>query len=432
VRRLHRCVVVCCVDNNKSNNKELKMKNNFILSSSLASVILIASSSVSAAVDSAAAKVELRSSCTENNQIIDNCFTGFPELTNWMSTIRKPDISNPLQVDIGAGTYSGGLIPGTEISLPDINITCNPGSGYSGYTSFNGAGNNQTILSGTGSGGSSALNITNCTDLSFSDLKITTSFYGGIYWNGGGNSRWTNIEVDTRGRAWAEPACGTERGTHYWYSSKINVQGVFTIAEPYLATCDETWFFGSEIKVSVPEGLYGGGAVTAHSNGIIHVYGSNIRVFTESGGLVPAAFAGGTSFGGAGGGEIHIHGTGIDVISATGKNITALRVKDGGFIHADSSAYVMKSTGIKTRIKNDAGTVKAAYHWAQSNQPPEVVSENGADIFVETNCDEVSCHNVDTGLETHLLIYNENCAVAGHGPWFDVVTRKCRGDMSVN
>ena len=395
---------------------------------SIASALLLGASSASAAIDSAAAKVELRQSCTENGASLDNCFTGFPELINWMSTVRQPNAENPLQVNIGPGTFDGGVIPGTTISIPDINISCNPSGGYTGYTSFQGSGNNQTTIKGTGSGGSSAVNISNCTELSFSDLKLTTNFYGGVYWNGGGNSRWNNVEVDTNGRAWAEITCGAERGNHYWYSSKINTNSVFGIADTYRASCDETWFFGSEVKATIPQGqgaLATSGVVSAYSNGIIHLYGSNLRSISDGSSSAPAA----NSFSG---GEIHIHGTGIDVISTSGNDVVALKAGSGGLIHADVSAYVMQTSGSKTRILNNGGTVKAPYQWGQNNQPPQVVSDNGADMIVETHCDPVSCHDEDTGTETHLLIYNENCDVAGHGPWFDVVTRKCRGDMTPN
>jgi hypothetical protein len=101
-------------------------------------------------------------------------------------------------------------------------------------------------------------------------------------------------------------------------------------------------------------------------------------------------------------------------------------------IHADVSAYNLKTSGSVTRISNLGGSVKAPYRWAQDNQPPSVISDNGADMAVETNCDDTSCHDQDTGPETHLLIYNDNCQVGNHGPWFDVVTGRCRGDMGIN
>ncbi|MCW9048306.1 MAG: hypothetical protein OQK46_09545 [Gammaproteobacteria bacterium] len=400
------------------------MKKLFLTSACLSS--LLATASINAAIDDNASSVTLNKSCTINSINQDNCFTSYNSLKNWISSKRKPDESTPLEVNIGPGTFEG-------TPAPDINLTCNPAEGFTGYIAFNGAGSKQSILKGTGSPSASSINIKNCTHLNFTNLKVETNFYGGIYWSGGGQSKWVDVEVDTMARAWAEPVCGAERGQHYWYSSKISATAIFSIALPYSASCDETWFFGSEIKVTVPEsqtGNNGGGAVVATDQGIIHVYGSNLRSFLDGGSnaainLVPAASA-------SNGGEIHIHGTGIDVISETGQDVVALDASNGGFIHADASAYVMKTSGSKTRINNNGGTIKAAYQWSQNNQPPSVTSATGSDLAVETSCDPSGCHEVDTGTETHLLILNNSCDYAGHGPWFDVVTGKCRGDMSIN
>jgi len=401
--------------------------NKFLLASTYLSSLLFINNA-HAVIDDAAETVSLNKSCTINSVAQDNCFTNYNALKVWTRNIRKPNINAPLNVNIGPGTFEG-------TPAANVNIFCFPGEGYTGYTFYNGSGSNHTVLKGTGSGSTSSINIKNCTNLNFSHLKIETNFYGGIYWSGGGQSKWVDVEVETNGRSWLEPVCGAERGKHYWYSSKVASSAVFTVASTYTASCDETWFFGSEVKVTVPASQSGnnnGGAVIASGNGIIHLYGSNLRSFLNSGGSadstinnVPAALS-------KNGGEIHIHGTGIDVISESGKDIIALQASNGGLIHADVSAYVMQTTGSITRIDNQGGIIKAPYQWAQSNQPPAVISETGADIAVETSCDPTGCHEVDTGIGTHLLIYNNSCDFAGHGPWFDVVTGKCRGDMSVN
>lgn len=396
-------------------------RKNLVSSFALLLLMYGVSQTASAVIDPVAEKVQLKQSCSNNGAAIDNCFTTFLDLSRWLKNTRKPNVNAPIHVDIGTGVFAGSTIPGTDIYVQDINLFCNPSDGYTGYISFNGQGANQTVLQGTGSGSTSAVNISNCTELNFSDLKVTTSFYGGVYWKGGGNSRWTNVDLVTNGRAWDEPVCGATRGNHYWFSSKITTTAAFTVALSYRATCDETWFFGSEVKLTVPGGLAGGATVMASGNGIIHLYGSNLRNFFDGEGVVPAAEANG-------GGEIHIHGTGIDAISTTGQDVYVFKVATGGLIHADASGYVMSTSGNVTRILNEGGTVKAPYQWGQSNQPPQVTSEDGADIAIETNCETNVCHDIDTGTETHLLIYNEACA-GTHGPWFDVVTRKCRGQL---
>ena len=406
------------------------MKKKYLITSSIASALIFGASSALAAVDSAAEKVELRQSCTVSGATLDNCFTNFQTLASWMSSTRRPNETIPLHVNIGPGTFLG-------TPNPDINIICNPTNGYTGYTTFQGSGNNQTTLKGTGSGSTASINIQNCTELGFSDIKIATNFYGGIYWKGGGNSRWTNIDIDTIARAWAEPTCGAKRGNHYWLNSKLNSTAAFSLGTTYQASCDESWFFGSEVTVTAPDGgtPTNGAAVAADGSGIIHLYGSVLRALIDgpissssslSAAAVGPLFSSDTRVGG----EIHIHGTGIDVISETGQDAVVFSAAGNGMIHADASAYNMSTTGNKTRIKNNGGMVKAPYQWVQNNQPPQVISENGADMFVETNCDANACHDVDTGTETHLLIYNESCDFSNHGPWFDIVTRKCRGDMS--
>jgi hypothetical protein len=407
------------------------MKNTTIALALTAPFSLVVAAPVMAAADPAAPVVMLRQSCTENGTEINNCFANFPALAGWMNGTRKPNASSPLRVDIGPGTFQGAYNPEEE-TYGDLRITCNPTAGYTGHTSFVGSGPEHTNLRGTGSPSTSSVNVRNCTELSFSDLKVTTNFYGGIYWNGGGNSQWKNVVVDGVARGWLEPECGAERGKHYWFGSKVSATAAFSITAPYVARCDETWFFGSEVKGVVPAGETSSlnGVAVAEEDGILHLYGSNLVALIDGGPVganttVPAALA-------QTGGHVHIHGTGIDVISTTGQNIVALQVMTGGMIHAEESAYNLQTTGTVTRIDNQGGMVKAPYQWTQASQPPTVLSETGADLAVETNCDGGSCHDENTGTETHLLIYNANCNVAGHGPWFDVVTGKCRGDMSAN
>jgi hypothetical protein len=43
---------------------------------------------------------------------------------------------------------------------------------------------------------------------------------------------------------------------------------------------------------------------------------------------------------------------------------------------------------------------------------------------VETHCD-ASGDCDGAGTQTHLMVYNEDCAV--DGPWFNTATRACRG-----
>lgn len=356
----------------------------------------------SAAVDPAAAVVKLRNSCTENGVTFDNCFTSLAGLTSWMAGTRKPNANSPLKVEIGPGTFTGQLL-----------IECDPAGNYTGYTSFEGAGSGQAIIKGQSY--NAPVTVSSCTNLSFSHLTINGTLYGGVLWNGGGSSKWTDVEIIAVARAWYEEQCDSTRGSHYWFGSKLTATPAFSIASTYRATCDESWFFGSEITVSVPANAYpvgNGAAVSASASGIIHVYGSVLRALIDGPGSAPAARVGNLG-NGTTGGEIHIHGTGIDGISTTGKNIVALYAADNGFIHANETAYNLSTTGTITRIQNQGGHVHAPYLWQNHPEAPVITSDNGADMAVVTNT---------SNGQPHLVIYSTSCA----SKWFDTVTQACR------
>lgn len=376
------------------------MKLSRVVSCCVLLVSLVCSTGVSAAIDASAAVVKVRKSCTENGIALDNCFTNLTALTDWMTNTRKPNASAPLQVEIGPGTFG------------EILIGCVPGDSYSGYTSFEGAGNGQTIIKG--SNYTAPVGVAYCTNLSFSHLTINGTVYGGVHWVGGGDSKWNDVEIIAVARAWYEEQCGSTRGSHYWFGSKLTATPAFTIANAYRATCDESWFFGSEITVSVPSNVPvgEGAAVSASASGIIHVYGSVLRMLVDGPGSAPAARVGNLG-NGTTGGEIHIHGTGIDLISQTGRNVVALKAADNGMIHANAAAYNMSTTGTKTRIENTGGHVHASYMWEEHPEAPAITSVNGADMAVVTNTSDG---------QPHLVIYSSSCA----SRWFDTVTGACR------
>ncbi|MEW6331792.1 MAG: hypothetical protein AB1560_10060 [Pseudomonadota bacterium] len=379
------------------------MKLSRIVSCCVLLASLVCGTGASAAIDPAAAVVKVRKSCTENGVALDNCFTSLTAVTDWMATTRKPNASAPLEVEIGPGTFGQTL------------IECSPGDNYTGHTSFEGAGNGQTIIKGISY--NSPLTVYSCTNLSFSHLTINGTLYGGVLWNGGGTSKWSDVEVIGAARAWYEEGCDSSRGSHYWFGSKLTAIAppMFGIGSTYQATCDESWFFGSEITISVPTNAYQvgiGGAVSAGGNGIIHVYGSVLRALVDGPGSAPAARVGNLG-NGTTGGEIHIHGTGIDLISQTGRNVVALKASDNGMIHANGATYNMSTTGTKTRIVNTGGHVHASYLWEEHAEAPAITSVNGADMAVVTNTADG---------QPHLVIYSSSCA----SKWFDTVTGACR------
>lgn len=362
----------------------------------------------SALVDPAAAVVKVRKSCSENTVEISNCFTNMGALTLWMKDTRKPNATRPLRVDIGPGTFE-----------EDVAINCNPTTNYTGYTTFEGSGSPQTTLSGFGSGGSSPITVRSCTELNFSHLKIITRFYGGVLWKGGGNSNWTDVEIIGNGRAWYEESCATSRGKHYWFGSKLSASAAFSIAETYRATCDESWFYGTEVNVSIPVDSYpaSGGAMLASGNGIIHIYGSALRTSIDGPGSAAAAVVGLTGVGG----EIHIHGTGIDFTSRTGRDVVALSALNGGVIHANQTAYNPQTSGAVTRILNNGGHIHAPYLWEHIPNP--------ATIRSYTSADGADRSTVIINGYPHSVIYSTKCKIDTNNlsAWYDTVDKTCRG-----
>lgn len=359
-------------------------------------VCLSFSSSAFAVIDDNASVVKIRKgSCIEAGVTLDNCFVGPGAAVTWIMNTRKPTATTPLIVEVGPGNY--GI----------LNMECE--STWGGHTTFRGAGMHQTIIGN--------MTFDSCTDLDFSDLTVRGGTYGGIVWNGGGKSTWHNVAVEGIGQSWYSDTCGSVRGSHYWFGSRITNTAAFSLANGYSEKCDESWFFGSEITTIVPVGAYpaGGAAVAAQNQGIIHVYGSVLRVIidgpTSATGVAAAISGGATS-----GAEVHIHGTGIDVISNTGANIVALSASNGGTIHADATAYNMNTTGTITRIKKDANPathVHAPYHWQHIPSSP-LISVTGADMTTET-----------VGADINMLVYNSQCTGSG-GPWYNVALRTCR------
>lgn len=329
-------------------------------------------------------------------------------LTLWMKDTRKPNAANPLRVDIGPGLFD-----------EDVAINCNPTANYTGHTTFEGSGSRQTILNGYGSGSTSPITVRSCTELNFSHLKITTGFYGGVLWKGGGNSNWNDVEIIGNGRAWYEESCATARGKHYWFGSKLSATAVFSIAETYRATCDESWFYGSEVMVSIPTDAYpaSGGAMLASGNGIIHIYGSALRTLINGPGSAAAAAVGLTGVGG----EIHIHGTGIDFTSQTGRDVVALNALNGGMIHANQTAYNPSTSGTVTRVLNNGGHIHAPYLWEHIPNPSTMqnyISVDGADQAT-----------VIVNGYPHAAIYSAKCTIDTNNTaaWYDTVDKTCRG-----
>lgn len=387
------------------------MKSFRILSAAAFLICFFFSSSVLAVIDNNASVVRLRTTCQDGAASLDNCFTTMGTLTSWINGTRRPGASSPLLVEIGAGTFGR------------LALTCDASTGYTGYVSFAGAGPEQTIiLFGASSNPPFGVIESNgCTNLSFSHLTVRDGGYGYIVWNGGGMSHWSNVVVDVSARGWSEDTCGATKGQHYWVGSRFVNRAVVTIGSAYNASCDDSWFIGSEITLTTRKrGIFSAGSgnfttINASNGTEVHLYGSVVRAI----GPDPTTATGTlTAIQSTSSAQVHLHGTGIDALSVEPRNIVALSATTGGMIHANGSSYNLSTvSGTVTRILNNGGHIHAPYLWEHIPDPttiPNYTSVTGADMTTVTT-------GTSDG-QPHLVIYSANCT----SKWYDTVDKVCR------
>lgn len=361
-------------------------------------------------VDAAADIVLLRKVCAGEA----NCFATMPALLDWITGVRTS--TEPLLVAMGPGVFAS--------------IDC--GSSWPSFTdvTFRGAGRDRTTIGdGTGLFGVLAVN---CGSLEFQDLKVEGSPYS-VWWQGAGRSVWTNTDLVG---IWYDLLCGVppiERSVHFFFGNQIEGDG----SSAFISLCGENWIYGSDI-VSRPTSV-GAGAPTplvVGGKGDVRVFGSTIRMLTDeipdgtqtSLNYIGVLVGKGDVLGGPPGtGTFHMHG---GIISVNASNLveagaTGIHVIPGGnaLVHTPGAAFTVLpgQNGQRTRI---SGNAQSPFQWPAGSTPPDLVSENGSDLFVETDCfSDGACDETPAGGESHLMIYDESC---GSDPWRNVNTNACR------
>ena len=342
-----------------------------------------------------------------------NCATTILETTNWIAKTRLPTADRPVKVDIGPGKFG---------------VNSGGGPACTSYTSWNGAGPEQTIIA-------SGITAISCTRFHVSSLKITGGFPAPDYWQGGGDSTWTNVHLDGSLYGWTETNCNatTGRAKHQWFGSRISSQG-----KGYLASCSENWFWGTELAVTAgsadPRVVI---ALYQPSFGIspeFHFYGSNLKLVLPDGAVTtePSELNGECSGAVAvcssgPGASVHIHGTGIDIVgNASPNKVVALAADNGGEIHANSSAYNL-STGsggtiqrVLKGVVGGGGHIHAPYLWETHPEAP-FVSSPGVTFKSVTGYDMAMVTSTVDG-RPHMLVYDSTCTSG----WWDTVTQSCR------
>jgi len=396
----------------------MNIKNTLKVTTS--ALLLSSFSNTYAAVNSPdidAAVVNLRVSCIESGNEIQNCFDDIVSLNNWMNTLRT---SNELLVNIGPGTFT------RPSSLPVGVIHCN-----SKNISLRGAGRDHTIITTNGMKPHITAGIlldNQCDNFNVQDLKATGWIQGAIATAATATTTWENVELNGGSYGWLESdACTGQRGKHTWNSSRIVTNGTFSPGSVnYIANCAESWFFASQIIATVNgQNQSGDGSFAVLAdNAEVHFYGSNIKLETTEGADANNA----DLVKSINGGEVHIHGTGLDVIHNGSGNVSYFEADATSMIHANSNAFSLQQsgTGSVERLTGE-GKISAPYHWGQSTTPPMITSRSGADTYIETDCPT----NNDCGIGgsfPHTMIYRVECNGTGEnqGPWYDTVTQNCR------
>lgn len=265
-----------------------------------------------------------------------------------------------------------------------------------------------------------------------------------IQWLNGGSSVWNNVFVESnatnagfRSAGWYESGCTNNVTTlplaeHYWFSSRIKVfvRGAINTVGYSTQCAAKSWFYGTEIDVVANNASSGGNNVAGVEIGAgeNQFFGSSIRVWVDS--ALPSnvsfpRFVGvSPQFYGGGSGKFHMHGGLIAVnASASTQAFDVASALALDHFHAFETAYTLKPPSVGGTATRLSSSAEAPYMWEPAIEPPNVMSVNGSDTFVETDCSNLGCQ--EAGLETHLHIYNAFCSAAG--PWFDTVTGRCRG-----
>lgn len=373
--------------------------------------------------------VHLSVDCAATNSNLKNCASDVAELFTWVWATRQPSASDPLAIVAGAGTFN---------TSGAGNVICDGTSISRGHVSIKGAGKDSTVFTRTGVG--AVMSVTNCSRMTFQDFTIDGGGNNtGIGWYEGGDSVWTNVDVINAGiYAWIDdcPATGA-KSLHYWYASKlISIGKGQGYQYTYRSRCGETWFYGGEVVALDDNGENSGSTLVAvyadGGKGDVRLFGSSVRSIRTANSSASYTVINGvllqSGLLASNGGMIHMHG-GIVNASALNPNnnqsVVGASISTSGMIHTPETAFNVVASGSGVAVRLSGVRASSPFQWPAGNNPPTIVSQNGSDTFVETDCLAGGDCDAGTGTETHFMIYNDSCTVSG--PWFDSSRGKCRG-----
>jgi hypothetical protein len=155
------------------------------------SPLLLLTAALSAAAEPA---VRLDAGCPSDAN--DTCFSDLSTLDHWLWQTRRPSAAAPVIVQVGAGEFRGRL-------------DCHE----QGHVTFRGVGRAQSKLVGTVDEFPFAtIRTDRCTGLAFEHLTVLAPHSGtgrgkAVRWSGGGDSRWSDVELRAEYVAWYDSGC---------------------------------------------------------------------------------------------------------------------------------------------------------------------------------------------------------------------------------
>ncbi len=387
--------------------------------------------------------VYLRADCTG----IQNCFTsmaalaGTEELTQpyvpahpspetngaWLWDVRKPHPTSPIVIDIGEGTWGPFICPGNTL-----------GESFGGIT-LRGRGREHTILRGVNVGFLAA----DCDDLQVHDLSAKGGSYG-VRWVNGGSANWYSVDMVADDvdifyvAGWLDHCTSTAPpSVHYFYDSRSIALGGFEIAVGYWAACAETWFYGGEIIVDAAQrpgtGLHRLIGLAVNLSSDVRLFGTAVRVLAPN--QINTTQMTGVQITGTDPikrSQLHLHGSHMELAGASTAGVSfdvfGISARGESFVHSPGGSWSLDTPdGTPTRIASTGNAlVQVPFQWESgTDEPvPGLVSETGADLFVETDCNDATgdCDGSGT-VRPHLMVYDTTCNPT---PWFDIATGACR------
>jgi hypothetical protein len=356
----------------------------------------------------------------------DTCHETVSAALTWLLAYDTPSASNPGVMDIGAGDFGSVLCVGGAFS----------------HVTFRGVSRTSTSISGVGA--------QDCNGLAFERLAVKSAIAAAVAWTGTGTSTWNQVDIISP-KPWVDSSCHSSTATRH---SMRSVRWIGGVPSDYGARiqCGSIDFSLGEIRMfgqgTPPSGSAGSRyAIDVAGRGRLSITKSAVRVGPGSwasstnwnNGVV--AFTIGRAFGSVPAGtpilELTDSVVNVDMSGLTRSNATAIETvgthaavstSTTGFVLARGSAP-QGSDPLPARLSiGGSHAVNSKYLWPAASAPPAIRTADGADRFVETDCDHDDANGSCSGgtpVARHLMEYRSaECGTTD--PWYDVVRKACR------